>query len=435
MAEVHPFRGWRYDIAQVGDLSDVTCPPYDVIDREFQDRLYQQHPCNIIRVELNRQESSDAGADDCYTRATSFLRRWMQERVLIHEHEDAFYVYHQIFNWEGKPFVRKGFMGRIRLERFGEGRVYPHEQTLSGPKADRLKLLTATQMNLSPIFGLYPDADGAIQAPLEQAILGITPLEATDHLGVVHRLWPVSQHAVLEQVNGLLRDKPIFIADGHHRYETAVNYRDGLAAAGKLAGSEAPPNFVMMMFVGMGDPGLVIMPTHRLVSGLADLTAADLSKALAGNFAVETVGEGPAGAREAWELIEAEGTQSVLGFGTTSDGQWSLARLTDGSPMAKLAPDQSPAWHALGVSLLHKLALEHLLKPYLRDAGPSFRYVHLLDEVTQAIDARECQLGCLVPPAQISDVEEIAEHLEKMPPKSTYFYPKLQTGLVFNPVG
>ncbi len=245
MAHVHPFRGWRYDVAQVGDLSDVTCPPYDVIDGEFQERLYEQHPCNVIRLELNRDEPGDSGPDEKYRRAAEFLRRWVHQGVLIQEHEDSLYVYHQVFEWEGREYTRRGFLGRIRLERFGEGKVFPHEQTLSGPKADRLKLLEACQTNLSPIFGLYPDDDNAVQAPLEQAIPAITPLEATDHLGVVHRLWPVSDHATIEQVRRLLREKPIFIADGHHRYETAINYRDGLTAGGKLAGPDAPANFVM----------------------------------------------------------------------------------------------------------------------------------------------------------------------------------------------
>jgi uncharacterized protein (DUF1015 family) len=319
------------------------------------------------------------------------------------------------------------------LERFGEGKVFPHEQTLSGPKADRLKLLEACQTNLSPIFGLYPDDDNAVQAPLEQAIPAITPLEATDHLGVVHRLWPVSDHATIEQVRRLLRDKPIFIADGHHRYETAINYRDGLTAAGKLAGPDAPANFVMMMFVGMSDPGLVILPTHRLVSGLAPLTKVDLVKHLSRNFSLEPVGQGASAARDTWELIAADGGQDVLGLGTTRDGWWTLARLTDGSPMKKLASDQSDDWRGLGVSLLHKLVLEHLLKEH--HAGvPKCRYVHLVDEVIAAQAAGEVPLACLVPPAQIEHVESIAARLEKMPPKSTYFYPKLQTGLVFNPV-
>lgn len=430
MAEVHPFRGWRYDVAQVGDLSDVTCPPYDVIDTAFQERLYKQHPCNVIRLELNRQEPGDAGPDDRYARAAGFLKHWMQDGVLMQEREDALYVYHQVFEWEGTKYTRKGFLGRLRLERFGEGQVYAHEQTMSGPKADRLALLKACQMNLSPIFGLFPDADNAVQSPLEQAIRGVTPLEARDHLGVIHRLWPVTNHTALGAVRSLLRDKPIFIADGHHRYETANNYRDGLIAEGKLAGPDAPANFVLMMFVGMSDPGLVILPTHRLVSGIGDITAADLSAALGKHFQLETIGSGPQAARETWDLIEADGSQSIFGFGTTRDDQWTLARLTDGSPMATLAPDQSDDWRGLGVSLLHKLVIEHLLAAQ----KPGFRYVHSLEEVTASQQAKECQLACLVPPAGINHVESIAGHLEKMPAKSTYFYPKLQTGLVFNPV-
>ncbi len=433
MAEVHPFRGLRYDVAQVGDLSDVTCPPYDVIDGEFQDRLYELHPCNVVRVELNRDEPGDATPNEKYRRAADFLRQWIHQGVLIQEHEDSLYAYHQVFTWEGKTYTRRGFIGKIRLERFGEGKVFPHEQTMSGPKADRLKLLEACQLNLSPIFGLYPDDDNAVQAPLELALPAITPIEATDHLGVVHRLWPISNHAVIEQVRRLLRDKPVFIADGHHRYETAINYRDALVAAGKLAGPDSPPNFVMMMFVGMSDPGLVILPTHRLVSGLAALTKDDLASALGRNFALETVGQGAAAAHETWELIAADGGQDVLGLGTTRDGWWTLARLTDGSPMKTLAPDQSDDWRGLGVSLLHKLVLEHLLKPH-HAGGPKCRYVHQVDEVVAAQAAGEIPLACLVPPAQIEHVESIAAQLEKMPPKSTYFYPKLQTGLVFNPV-
>lgn len=434
MADVLPFRGWRYDVAQVGDLSDVTCPPYDVIDAAFQDRLYQQHPCNVIRLELNRDEPGDGGADDRYRRAAGFLKRWQQEGVLLQEHEEALYVYHQVFEADGVKYTRKGFLGRIRLERFGEGRVYPHEQTMSGPKADRLLLIKATRTNLSPIFGLFPDADNAVQAPLERATTGLPPLEATDHLGVVHRMWPVTNRDAIRQATGLLRDKPIFIADGHHRYETAINYRDGLAAEGKLDGPNAPANFVMMMFVGMADPGLIIMPTHRLVSHLADLTAADVADALRSNFRTEVVGSGVTAARETWSRIEADGGQGIFGLGTIADGKWTLAEVTDDSPMATLAPDQSDDWRSLGVSLLHKLILDHLLAARYPSAKPTFQYVHTLDEVTAAQESRACQLACLVPPAGIDHVERIASHLEKMPPKSTYFYPKLQTGMVFNSV-
>ncbi|MBS0260450.1 MAG: DUF1015 domain-containing protein [Planctomycetes bacterium] len=433
MADVNPFRGWRYDVGQVGDLSDVTCPPYDVIDAQFQNQLYEKHPCNVIRLELNRDEPGDTDPDEKYKRAAEFLRKWIHQGVLIQEHEDALYVYHQVFEWEGQQYTRRGFLGRIRLERFGEGKVFPHEQTLSGPKADRLKLLTACGMNLSPIFGLYPDSENAVQAPLEKAIATLTPFEARDHLGVLHRLWPVMSHEAIDAVRDQLRDKPIFIADGHHRYETAINFRDALNAKSKLLGPDSPSNFVMMMFVGMSDPGLVILPTHRLVSGIEALTKDDLMIALGKHFELETVGQGPAAAKETWGLIDADGGQDVLGLGTTSDGWWMLARLTDGSPMQTLAPEQSDEWRSLGVSLLHKLVLEHLLKAHHVD-GPKCRYVHQVEEVVAAQAAQEVPLACLVPPARISHVEDIAAQLEKMPPKSTYFYPKLQTGLVFNPV-
>jgi uncharacterized protein (DUF1015 family) len=432
MAHVLPFRGWRYDIAQVGSLSDVTAPPYDVIGPDQQRALYERHPCNVIRLILNRQEPGDADGDERYRRAASFLRHWRSEGILLREHEDALYVYHQEFDWEGRHYVRKGFLGRLRLEEFGRGSVFPHEQTMSGPKADRLALTKACRMNLSPVFGLYPDTEATVQAPLEDAIRGVTPLEATDDLGVVHRMWPVTSSAAINAVRERLRDKSIFIADGHHRYETAINYRNGLKSEGRLPDDDAPSNFVLMHFVGMSDPGLAILPTHRLVSGVGDLSADDVQAAIAAHCEVESVGTGPEGARATWELIEADGGQNVFGFGTTRDSRWLFARVTDASPMARLAADQSESWRALGVSLLHRLIIDHLLKSKFPGAAPAFQYVHLLDEVTTAMTARACQLACLVPPAQIGHVEDIASRVEKMPPKSTYFYPKLLSGLVFH---
>jgi len=433
MAEILPFRGWRYDLSQVGDLSDVTAPPYDVISTAGQEDLYKKHPCNVIRLELTREEPGDA-PEAKYQRAANYLRQWQTDGVLLRDREDCIYAYHQEFTWEGRDYIRTGFMARIRVEPFGEGCVFPHEQTLSGPKADRLHLIQATKTNLSPIFGLYPDEQNSVMEPLDKAIVGVPPLIATDHLGVIHKLWPIQDHAVIQAVRERMEDKKIFIADGHHRYETANNYRNELQAAGKLSGPDAAPNFVMMMFVGMSDPGLAILPTHRLVSGLPNLTADQIEAALKSNFELERIGTGPAAAKETWDLIDADGGQDVLGFGTTADDTWFFARVTDASPMTELAPDQSPEWHSLGVSLLHKLALDHLIFKSISEAQPKFTYVHLLDEVNQSQAAKTCQLACLVPPAQIEHVEAIASHLEKMPPKSTYFYPKLLSGLVFNSV-
>jgi len=431
MAEVHPFRAWRYDLSQVGSLSDVTAPPYDVIDSKQRDELYKRHPCNVVRLILNRPEPGDESPDQRYQRAARLLRHWQAEGVLKQDREESLYVYQQEFEWEGRRFVRTGFLARLRLEEFGRGHVYPHEETLSGPKADRLALTKACKMNLSPIFGLYPDPERQVQQVLEPAVAGATPVEARDDLGVIHRMWPVADHAVISQVQEQLLDKPIFIADGHHRYETALNYREWLRSKGELKDERHPANFVLMMFVGMSDPGLAVLPTHRLVSGLPQLTTDELAEVLREHFSVEPVGAGEQAARDAWELVQA-GQQTTLGFGTTADGRWLVAELKDASPMEKLAPDHSPHWRTLGVSVLHKLVLEHLLPQRWPEANPECRYVHLLDEVVQALQDRACSLACLVAPASVQTVQEIASGFEKMPPKSTYFYPKLLSGLVFN---
>jgi uncharacterized protein (DUF1015 family) len=431
MVDVNPLRGWRYDLAQVGDLSDVVCPPYDVIDEPLQHELYKKHPCNVIRLELNRPEPGDADPEARYRRAADFWKRWRADGILLQEHEDALYVYHQEFEWEGKTYVRKGFFGRLRLEEFG-GQVFPHEQTLSGPKADRLMLFQACKANLSPVFGLYPDAQQEVQRRLDEHCLPLTALQAVDHLGVKHRMWVVTDPAVINAVRVGMRDKPIFIADGHHRYETSLNYRRELKAAGQLTDDNAPPNFVLMMFVGMQDPGLQVLPTHRLVTGLGDVTLPQLQAALKSHFEMEPLGAGEKAAQEAWELVAADGGQDVFGFGTAADQQWCFARVMDAGPMGTLAADHSPAWRSLGVSLLQKLVLEHLLKQAVPAARTNCTYVHRLDEVTAAVGGKQCQLGCLVPPATIAHVEQIASNRETMPPKSTYFYPKLLTGLVFH---
>ena len=429
MAEVQPFQAWRYDVGQVGDLSDVVAPPYDVIDGPFQDALYKAHPCNCVRVDLNRAEPEDSGDEDRYARAAKYLKQWQQDGVLIREHEDSLYVYHQEFEWEGTKYIRKGFLGRLRLEEFGKGNVFPHEQTMPGPKKDRLALMYACRANLSAIFGLYPDRENEAQAVLEDAALSVTPLVATDHLGVVHRMWPISDQAAIAKVQKILAGKPIFIADGHHRYETSCNYRNELAEAGQLNETSAA-NYTLMMFCGMEDPGLAILPTHRLVSGFPDLSSDDIKAALGNHFSIEEVESADA----AWESMEMDGGQEVFGIGTPSDGKWLLLRATDTSPMKELAPEQSDVWRGLGVSILHRQIVDHLLKGRHTEAEPKFKFVHLMEEVHTGMAEKTCQLAILVMPAQIEHVQAISEELERMPPKSTFFYPKLLSGLVFNPL-
>ncbi len=433
MADIRAFRAFRYDLGRVGTLSDVIAPPYDVIDQALQDALYARSPYNVIRLILNKEQPGDDERDNRYSRAANFLRDWQRQDVLTQDSARSLYVYHQEYESNGQRRTRRGFLARVKLEKLGQGRIYAHEETLPGPKADRLKLFHATHMNLSPVFGLFPDTESEVQDLLDRAVARSLPLEATDHLGVVSRLWPVSDQHIISQATGLMGPKPIFIADGHHRYETALRYLEEQTAAGEVSGDDPPQGFVLMMLVGMSDPGLLIMPTHRLVSGLPGLTGDRLASVLSTHFTIEKVGTGERGAGDAWELIEADGSQNVLGFGTTADGAWLLARLRDASPMAELAAMHSPDWRSLAVSVLHVLVLDHLV-PQQLNARPGCKYVHQVREVTDAVAAKGCDLAVLVPPATMGHVERIAGNLEKMPPKSTYFYPKLLSGLVFNPL-
>jgi uncharacterized protein (DUF1015 family) len=417
----------------VGALSDVVAPPYDVIDPTLQQALYDKSPYNVIRLILNKEEPTDTEANNRYSRSAAVLRDWLRDDVLVQDSARSLYVYHQDFEAEGKRYTRKGFLARVRLEPFGSGRIYPHEETLAGPKADRLKLFHATHMNLSPVFGLYPDPQSAVMTELEKAVGRALPLEATDHLGVTSKFWPIHDQHAVSAVAGLLSPKPVFIADGHHRYETGLSYLEERRATGEARDDEAPANFILMMLVSMSDPGLVILPTHRLISGLPALRAEQLYALLSRYFEVEKVGVGDAGMREAWERIEMDGSQALLGFGTVADGVWQTARLRDPGEMAKLAAEHSEAWRGLAVAVLHVLVLDRILG-LASGAKPACKYVHLLREVQEATAAKECQVAALVPPATMGHVEQIAGNLEKMPPKSTYFYPKLLSGLVFNPL-
>jgi len=434
MPSIQAFRGLRYDPKHVGSLSNVIAPPYDVIGKDLQDQLYKAHPANVIRLILNRDEPGDDDSNNRYTRAAKFLKNWRAEGVLASESHPAVYVYHQVFRYDDQEFTRCGFMARCRLERFGEGRIYPHEETLSGPKADRLLLTRACRANLSQIFGLYPDPKSVAQNLLEVAVSNAPPVEATDHLGVVHRMWPLSDASVISHLTSEMGPHPIFIADGHHRYETACNYRDELAAAaGGSLPPEHPANFVLMMFISMGDPGLIVMPTHRLFRGLPRMTSSELIEKLGPHFTTRVAGEGSDLAPSIWDEIETDGDQGTLGLYTAADQRWVLARLAGAGRrrMAEVASERSTDWQGLGVAILHRLLIDTLLAA--KDL-PKPRYVHLVEEVVEGLDSDEFPLAALVMPATVDHIRRISEHGERMPAKSTYFYPKLLSGLVINPL-
>lgn len=448
MPEIQAFRGIRYNLGRVGNLSDVVTPPYDVIGPELQDHFYKLHPNSFIRLDLNKIEPGDDDEqNNRYTRAAKIYKQWRDEGVLTTEADPAIYVYHQEYTVEGTTYVRKGFLGRQRLTRFGEGQVFPHEETLPAAKVDRLMLMVTTKANLSPVFGLYPDPNCEADTLLDQAVAGKTPLVATDHLGVVHRMWPVTDVAVISKLSAIMGPKPIFIADGHHRYETACNYRDQIYDSGFLS-PEHPANYVLMMCVAMDDPGLIVMPTHRLfrtAGPAADgrpvalppeqlaLTAAELSAKLAPCFTTRAAGKGPEAAASIWEDVETSGLQGAIGLYTQKDNCWQIATITDAGKarMAVVAKEHSEPWQSLGVSLLHRLLIGDLLGC---KELPKPTYVHLIEEVTDGLKTGEYPLAAVVMPATVDHIRTISMSGERMPAKSTYFYPKLLSGMVINPL-
>ncbi len=433
MPEIQAFRAVRYNLGQVGSLADVIAPPYDVIGPELQDELYHKSPYNVIRLILNKIEPGDDDeVNNRYTRAKRFYKDWRSEGVLTTDPDPAIYVYHQEFTAEGVTYNRRGFMARLRLSPFGEGQVFPHEETLPGPKVDRLMLMTTTKANLSQIFGLYPDPANEAQTILDDAISRLTPFMATDHLGVVSKVWTVTDIGTITAVAAVVEPKPIFIADGHHRYETACEYRRQIYESGCL-GKDHPANFVLMMFIGMEDPGLIVMPTHRLFRGLPPMTSIELAARLSPYFTIRPAGQGPDQAPAVWEDIETGSNQGTISLFTQKDQQWVLADLTEAGRgrMAEVAQEHTAQWQELGVAVLHRLLVDDLLGG--KDL-PKPRYVHLVQEVVEGLKTGKFPLAAMVMPATVKHIRNISLTGERMPAKSTYFYPKLLSGLVINPL-
>ena len=448
MPEIQAFRGVRYNLGRVGALSDVVTPPYDVIGPELQDHFYKLHPNSFIRIDLNKIEPGDDDEqNNRYTRAAKIYKQWRDEGVLPTEADPAIYVYHQEFTAAGTTYVRKGFLGRQRLTRFGEGQVFPHEETLPAAKVDRLMLMVTTKANLSPMFGLYPDPNCEADTLLDAAIAGKTPLVATDHLGVVHRLWPVTDVAVISKLSAIMGPKPMFIADGHHRYETACNYREQIHDSGFLS-PEHPANYMLMMCVAMDDPGLIVMPTHRLFrskgrrptgrrSNCRPAIGPDLRRVDRQAEAVlhdPACRQGPDGGGQPFgKTSRRAASRGRSGFTRKRTAAGSIATLTEAGKarMAEVAKEHSEAWQSLGVSLLHRLIIGDLLG-CKRSAQAGLRPLDRGGD--RGAEDRRVPLAAVVMPATVEHIRTISMGGERMPAKSTYFYPKLLSGLVINPL-
>ena len=434
MAAIRPFRALRYNTRDPLSVALVTAPPYDCIGPELQDELHRIHPHNIVRIILGKDKPGDTASRNKYTRAADSLERWIAGGILVRDAEPALYFYQQEFDVEGKTYLREGFFARVGLEEFGAGRIYPHEETMSGPKEDRLRLLRATRANASAVFALYPDESNGITALFHAGGLGEPLAQTVDSDGVVHRLFACTDPDTLRRVAKELADKPFFIADGHHRYETALAYRKELQAAGEEVGPDHPASSVLMMCVSMHHPGLTVLPTHRVLSGLPDLSTERLRDATAEHFEwTEFTGAEATSPRLSLHLKETPG--HIFGLWTRDTTKAFLLKLKDPKVMDRLAADHSKAWRRLDVAILRCVLLEEDLPKAVKDAGAlRLSYVHLAQEAFDAVHEEGADAAFVVRPLPVTSLQDVAREGERMPPKSTYFYPKVLSGLVLNPL-
>jgi len=433
MATIRPFRGVRYNPERVDDLSTVISQPYDRVRHGLQDKYYDLSPYTVVRIIKGKEQAGDGQGSDVYTRARAYFQSWLREGVLMREEAPALYVLHQTFTLpDGTEKTRKGLIAAFELSRFDEGVVLPHERTHSGPKVDRLNLMRATAVNFGHIFMLYPgDRINELLGAAIEGQPGFELRELFEH-DVVQRFWTVTDPAVIAAVvEEMAPRRNLIIADGHHRYETALNYRDDMRAAHPDAPSDAGFNYRMVTLVSMEDPGLVILPTHRLIHSYGRMSGAEALEQAKEYFEVKPVSD-----RATLEaaMAEAEPGNPRLGF---YDGDYATLTLRDPAMLAKLLPDRAPDWRLLDVSVLHELFIERVLGidkaaverkeniEYLRD--PQMGY--------DAVDGGEAEFLMVMNPTRMSQVRACTAAGEKMPQKSTDFFPKVISGLVMLPVG
>lgn len=412
MLEVSPFNAVRFNVRKLGrDLSSFIAPPYDVLDHADKRALLQKSEHNIVAIDLPHLPPKSAGPPEVYAKAAETLHHWITDGVLQRESSPALYVYHQQFSHAGRTYVRKKLFARVRLHPFSDGIILPHEQTFGGPKEDRLALMKATRCQLSPIFGLFSDPRGEADACLRGIAAPMPDMEATLD-GVINRLWIVSDEAVHRKVASALRDRKIYIADGHHRYGTALLYRDALQSErGAPLPKDHPAQFVMFVLASMDDPGCLILPYFR---ALESITIDELLRSW----------------REG--ATPCDPTEADLQLSDGSNGTTRAVRFTNRDVLKALEPQQVAPWHKLDYAYLHRYLIDELLA---RRGGRTVN-IHYAKSADDALrDARQSNgVALLVKATPMAHLRAVSEAGGLMPQKSTYFHPKLATGLVMNPL-
>ena len=414
MADIRPLHALHYDLRAIGSLGEVTAPPYDVISGPERSWMLDTSPFNVVEIDLPESTGGDP-----YEHASGTLEEWILSGILKQDREPSIWALTQEFTGpDGSMKIRNAILARVRVEDYGPGRIRPHERTQPGPKQDRLDLTRATRFNLSPIFSLTTRDAWPVVAPAIEGEEAWAEVLGED--GTLNRVWKIEDPEIHRAVSQELDQAELLIADGHHRYETARAYRDEV-------GGEGAHCYTLMALTGLDDPGLTVFPTHRLLTGLKDPDLVDrLKRGVEGAF--ESIAEGE---------IDPSGVEGTGCFGLAlSDGSRQLLRLRDPASLNALFPDESPAFRDLDAAILEKVVLGGVLGMTETDveAKRGLAYAKTIGEATAAVDSGEAQAAFILRATPIGQVRAVAEAGETMPPKSTYFFPKIPTGIVFNPL-
>ncbi len=425
MADVQPLRALHYDPAVAGALADVVAPPYDVIDSEQRAALLTRSPYNVVAVDLPQAD----GDGDRYAAASELFAQWQRRGALVRDEQPAVWAHTQDYTGpDGERRTRRGFFCRVRIEGYGAGRVRPHERTHPGPKEDRLRLTRATRANISPIFSLFSDPRETAWSALEPFTAASAPWgEVTDADGTVHRVWRVSDAGAIAAVQDATREAELLIADGHHRYETMQAYAEEVDAAGGTPGEEH--RYILMCLVALEDPGLTVFPTHRLVNKLDEQRRAALAQALQRDFEIAEV--------PVQQLAPPPGEGPLqLGYVDARDERVHRLTLKDQAIADAALAGRSQAYRHLDTGVLETLLLKGALGLSDEDIAHfnGLFYARDVDEALRFVRSGEYDAAFVMRPTPIAQVRDVAAAGENMPPKSTYFFPKLLTGLLFNPL-
>ncbi len=441
MAKIVPFRGLRYHPERVGDLAQVMAPPYDVISPALRDELYARHEHNIVRLILGETSAADSPRDNRYTRSAADFQRWRDAGILVRDEEPSIYLYDQEYSGEdGQWLVRHGIIALARIEEFSTGLIKPHEKTLPDPKADRLHLLKACHANFSPVFSLYSDPCCVLEVLAKKEKQRSPEVAVRDDDGVWHRLWRCTDATLIGKAQAVLDNKSLVLADGHHRYEAAIAFRDHMRELHPDFTGKELFNFVLMGFFNMEDRGMQVFAAHRVVSQVADFDLEVFLEKAAVYFDIESR---PFDVQSAEQRREARQHLTELGRERhvlalfAGAGVVHYLSLKDEAVMDGCFDGKTPkVLRTLDVSILHLLLLERLLNldPEAQAQPGRLRYLRGVDEPLRLVAEGEARLAFLLNPTRMAEVREVANAGAKMPQKSTYFYPKILSGMVINPI-